>query len=333
VVTVRIQLVVLVIALFVPIQHAFAKMVLIETPNLCAHVEKVDANRVYLTEAGEPCPIEGPSKANIQISEETIEIDVYVNGTHWRKLPASSQSFSIGDIADVVAEAKKNVERLTIPENPHATEALRTAEDLSRYFQSGKLQEIVESEKARLYGEIYGSETDNHHEATKASEKTEWLSPQERIYLFISSSVPLPTLRHYVQVISSLGERNIRIVMRGFVDGARFVKPTMAFLKEILVVDPECNLGPERCNTYGSQVIIDPPLFGRYHVEKVPAFVYVPSVSVADNQMSEGPESNSKISDYYLVYGDVSLEYALRLFTREKRSPGLEGLLARCQGE
>jgi hypothetical protein len=29
----------------------------------------------------------------------------------------------------------------------------------------------------------------------------------------------------------------------------------------------------------------------------------------------------------------VSLEYALRLFTREKKSPGLEGLLARCQGK
>lgn len=329
----RTQLVVLVIALFVPVQHAFAKTVLIETPNLCAHVEKVEDNRVYLTEAGEPCPIEGPSKANIQISEETKEIDVYVNGIHWRKLPASSQSFFIGNIADVVVGAKKNVERLSIPENPHEAEAQRVAEDLSRYFQSGELQGIVESEKARLYGEIHGSETGNNHEATKASEKTEWLSSQERIYLFISSSVPLATLRRYVQLISSLGERNIRIVMRGFVGGAKFIKPTMTFLKEILVVDPECNLGPEQCNTYGSQVVIDPPLFGRYHVERVPAFVYVPSVSVTDSQMSEGLESNSKISDYYLVYGDVSLEYALRLFAREKKSPGLEGLLARCQGE
>jgi type-F conjugative transfer system pilin assembly protein TrbC len=329
---VRIQLVLLVIALFVPVQHAFAKTVLIETPNLCAHVEKIEVNRVYLTQAEIPCPIGGPSKANIQISGETKEIDVYVNGIHWRKLLASSQSFSMGDIADVVVGAKKNGERLSIPENLHEAEALRVAEDLSRYFQSREFQEIVESEKARLYGEIYGSETDDQHEATRAPEKIERLSPQERIYLFISSSVPVSTLRRYIQVISNLGEPNVRVVMRGFVGGARFVRPMMAFLKEILFIDPECDPIHERCNTYGAQTIIDPLLFRRYRIERVPAFVYVPSISIADGQMSEGLDSN-KVSDHYLVYGDVSIEYALRLFARERKGRGIEGLLARCQGQ
>ena len=121
--------------------------------------------------------------------------------------------------------------------------------------------------------------------------------------------------------------------MRGFIGGARFVKPTVVFLKDILFVDPECYPGEERCGTYNSQVVIDPLLFRRYHVQRVPAFVYVPSVSVADGQISEGLESNTKVSDHYLVHGDVSLEYALKLFLGERKSPGLEGLLTACRGE
>jgi hypothetical protein len=48
--------------------------------------------------------------------------------------------------------------------------------------------------------------------------------------------------------------------------------------------------------------------------------------------MSEGLESN-RISNHYLVYGDVSIEYALRLFSRERKSPGIEGLLTSYRGK
>jgi type-F conjugative transfer system pilin assembly protein TrbC len=302
-----------------------AKTVIIETPNLCAHVEKIEGSRVDLTVAKEPCPIEGPGKASIRIGEEVKEIDIYVNKTYWKEFSTSSQSLSIGDVADVIDGAKKYGGDLSLPENPHQTEAQRIAEGVSRYFQSEEFQERIESERTRLYGEVYGNQAHIHQEVTKVPGKVERLSTQERIYLFISSSVPVPTLRHYIQAISNFREPNIRVVMRGFVSGARFVKPTMAFLKEILFIDPECDPTRERCRTYGVEVIIDPLLFGRYRVEKVPAFVYVPSISISDSQMSEGLESN-KIPNNYLVYGDMSIEYALRLFSRERKSPGLEGL-------
>ena len=324
----RLYLPLLIAALFVLPQHALAKTVIIDTPDFCTRVEKVEGNRVDLKETSEPCAIEGPGKASIQIDEGTIEIDVYVNGTYWRRYSASSPSLSTEDVADVIKGAKQYGEKLPIPESQHKTEALRIAEDLSRRFHSNEFQERIESEKARLYGEIYGSPMDGYYpETSSTSRKIERLSPQERIYLFISSSVPIHTLRHYVQAVSAIREPNIRIVMRGFIGGAKFVKPTVAFLKDILFVDPECDPGEERCNTYSSQVIIDPLLFRRYHVERVPAFVYVPSITVTDMQMSEGLQSNSTISDHYLVYGDVSLDYALKLFLGERKSPGLEGLL------
>lgn len=307
-------------------QHPLAKTVIIDTPDFCAHVEKVGGNRVDLTVAKEPCPVEGPGKASIRIGEEVKEIDAYVNGTYWRRLSTSSPSLSTGNIADVIEGAKKHGGALSLPENPHRIDAQRIAEVVSRYFQSEEFQERIESERTQLYEELYGGQANSHQDAAKTPKKIGRLSPQERIYLFISSSVPTPTLRHYVQAIRNLGEPNIRVVMRGFVGGARFVKPTMAFLKEILFVDPECDPTRERCSTFGVDVIIDPLLFARYQIERVPAFVYVPSISVADSQMSEGLQSN-RISGHYLIYGDVSIEYVLRLFSRERKSPGLEGLL------
>ena len=73
-------------------------------------------------------------------------------------------------------------------------------------------------------------------------------------------------------------------------------------------------------------------LFRRYRIERVPAFVYIPSVSVKDGEMSEGIEGNTRASEPYVLYGDISLDAAVRLFAREKKSPGLEGLL-KARGE
>lgn len=312
--------------------QALAKKVIIETPSFCATVTKTEGNQVELIVTKEPCPMEGQGKASVEIGEEFDDVDVYVNGTYWRKVRIGSPPLSTKDIAETVEQSKKHSQTIGLPENPHEAEATRRAEDLARYAQSGEFQERIEAQKNRLYGQIYGG-PENTHEATVKDPpgKRVGLSSQERIYLFISASVPIPTLRHYLKVISDLGEANIRIVMRGFVDGAQFLKPTMAFLKEILFTDPECNPSRERCNTYGSQVIVDPLLFKKYRIERVPAFVYAPSLSIADSQMSEGL-GDGKASDHYLIYGDVSLEYALQLFLREQKSPGLEGVLAGCRG-
>jgi type-F conjugative transfer system pilin assembly protein TrbC len=303
-----------------------SKTVFIDTPSFCARVEKIKGNLVDVTDAKEPCFMEGPGKATVEVGEEVKEIDVYLNGTYWKRVSTASQPLSPGDIGNILEQSKKHGKTPAIPENRHDTEALRLAEDLSRYAQSAEFQERIESEKARLYSEVYGSQGDNQQETAKTPGKIGKLSPHERIYLFISSSVPISTLRHYIQAISDLVEPNIRVVMRGFVGGARFVKPTVAFLKDVLFVDPECDPGREHCRTQGVEVVIDPLLFRRYRVERVPAFVYVPSITIMDSQASEGLDSNG-ISDHYLVYGDVSIEYALRLFASERKSPGVEALL------
>ena len=43
--------------------------------------------------------------------------------------------------------------------------------------------------------------------------------------------------------------------------------------------------------------------------------------------MSEGIERNTQTSEPYVLYGDISLDAAVRLFAKEKKSQSLEELL------
>jgi len=137
------------------------------------------------------------------------------------------------------------------------------------------------------------------------------LGPDERLYVFISSSIPLSTLRHYMGDIDRLHDPNVIVVLRGFVNGAKRVKPTFDFLSRLLVKDPGCDYYSGRCSLFDVPIEIDPLLFRRYHIEEVPAFLYVSGIQVVDPDKSEGLLGNAKVGEAYLIAGDVSLRYVL----------------------
>lgn len=235
-------------------------------------------------------------------------------------------TFDITTIPETVEKARKAAETMEVPENTNKESASKKAGELHYYYQSDEFQKKVEAEKDRLKSRIFGEKPQQYYSHAKTGEKGS-LSANERIYIFISSSVPGVTLKNYVKAVSYLKERNIRLVLRGFIGGARHVKPTLTFIKDLIFKDPSCNPLRGKCATYNAQVIIDPMLFTRYGINKVPAVVYASSVSVMDDKMSEGLNSNAKVPSHYVLYGDVGLEYAIEKFLTETSSKGLEGLL------
>jgi len=86
--------------------------------------------------------------------------------------------------------------------------------------------------------------------------------------LFISSSIPLNTLRAYAHDIS---ENNLPVTMilKGFVGGMTKMKPTVQFIKSIIQVDDDCQVD---CDTYNVDINIDPELFNGFNIKSVPAF-------------------------------------------------------------
>ena len=166
-----------------------------------------------------------------------------------------------------------------------------------------------------------------YKDSTKGS-STGGLGANERIYIFLSSSIPTETLRRYTSAVGALGDRNVRFVMRGFIGGARYVKPTLRFVKDLLLEDPGCDPVKSTCRTYDTAVIIDPVLFEHYHITRVPAFVYATVSGLKDPEKSEGLESNITIRAFHTVYGDVNFEYVLEAFEKETHSAGVSALLA-----
>ncbi len=138
------------------------------------------------------------------------------------------------------------------------------------------------------------------------------LLPSEKVIIFISSSIPINTLRTYARDISFLEDSDITLVMRGFIDGMREIRPTMEFIRKILLKDEDCiaTQGDE-CETFTASVEIDPLKFRRFNITSVPAIVYAQNLGKDDNLKSK--------SDETIIYGDVPLKYALEKIQDETK--------------
>ena len=149
------------------------------------------------------------------------------------------------------------------------------------------------------------------------------LASNERIYLFISSSVPDMTLRTYMKRISALKDPNVVVLMRGFIDGMKRMGPTLGFIQGLLEKDPSQGLYG---GLYGVNVEVDPLLFRRYGIDRVPAVVYVPEIEV-ERPGSEGLKADAMVSGWYVFYGDAALSYSLGRINEEAKSASLAGVI------
>jgi conjugal transfer pilus assembly protein TrbC len=233
------------------------------------------------------------------------------------------------EISAIQEKAKKDAAQMALPQNGYEGVGRRKAEEAHTLYQSEEFQAKIAKERDRIQEEIFGRTGPSSYYDTdsKGDKASGGLGPHERIYIFLSSSVPKETLRRYTRAAGALDDRNVKFVMRGFVGGAKYVKPTVGFVKDLLFEDPECDPTRTPCKAFHTNVIIDPLLFEHYGITGVPAFVYATVDHVKDPEKSEGLQSNITVSTSFSVYGDVSLEYVLTAFEKETRSPGVSALL------
>lgn len=111
-------------------------------------------------------------------------------------------------------------------------------------------------------------------------------APQEALYIFISTSIPIDTLK-------LLGEQAVRggaaLVLRGIPGGFDGYTNMLQTLKPVIAT--------------GADIQIHPELFDRFEVSSVPAFVIA--------KYEEGCQGNVCDAESISVAGDVSLPFAL----------------------
>jgi type-F conjugative transfer system pilin assembly protein TrbC len=153
----------------------------------------------------------------------------------------------------------------------------------------------------------------------------------DRVYLFVSSSMPLATLRNYSADAAKL-KGDVVMVVRGLKGGleAKWV-PTMMFSRSILAEDPDCDVSNANCHMRFVQLEIDPLLFKRYGISRVPAVVYAKGVVLADAGLSEGLDGNAKSGEAWVAYGDESLSGLLEEINSSANSAWLSGLAGKLK--
>lgn len=294
----------------------------IATPDTCCVVDRVMEDTVHLRKVG-ACTGK-PGRAYIETKLKKVK--VVVERTLWKETDV--EGLTVPDLANTLSNADRLAERMTVPGNRHEKEMTALAGTLDSYYHSDEFQLRVLSETERIKSEVFGDKISGYY-AVKGKEAPKGkLAASERVYVFISSAMPLATIRNYAASVARLGDPNVSLVMRGFVGGVSKIQPTIGFIASVLQRDQACRPQEGDCEMLTAGLVVDPLLFRRYRIDRVPAVVYAHGLKAEDAGLSEGDPRNTTISDHYSAYGDARLEYLLDQIRRESGSDSLAALLA-----
>lgn len=197
--------------------------------------------------------------------------------------------------------------------NEHEDSMKMQAEETFRKMQAERLPEIDRLKKDILQGR---TSDPNSHPDSQGNAIASRLADDERIYIFVSSSIPETSLKEYARSLDKLRDQNASMVMRGCIGGCTRIIPTLKYIQKIIA--------SEKGKELVAEVQIDPNLFRAYKIEVVPAIIFARGISKTLPEISEGIESNLKTApEAYAVYGDVSLDYALEKINRDLGNPRL----------
>lgn len=313
----------------------------IDAPTPCHRVNKIEGDAVFLESTAKTCA-QGIGKIPVEIDSSVKTVRIHVDGGFWKE--QALVELNMEEVGKIAKRAQERAKHLKVPEDRHRSEMEDKAGNLAEDFHSQASQEKLAAETERikrlLKKQIEGPSIKSGQEdpgpeenagvdspqragASKGSQPVgRYLRSSERIYLFVSSSVPMTTLRNYAVDLARLADPNISMVMRGMIGGMKTVRPTTEFVSRVIVKDANCKVFQERCDAHQVDFMIDPLLFRKYLITQVPALVYVPRTNVIERDRSEGLTEAE--GEFYALYGDASLEYLLETLRRETKSRSLE---------
>lgn len=248
---------------------------------------------------------------------------VILAGMMFIVMPASSFTPTPEELEKKLQENKREYQKhIPQKENKNTEQMKKEAQKSYREFQQKVMPEVEKwKDRMKYDGErlvINGGNIKQKNE--KEEGMREFLKKDERLYIFVSSSIPKTTLRNYARSIDKLREPNIQMVLRGCIGGCTKLMPTAQFIQEIIA--------PSKDEELAAEFIIDPMLFRHYKIQRVPAIVFASGVTAADLEASEGmPENLKGTPKAYIIYGDVSLDFALEKIYAKTNNSGVQSML------
>lgn len=307
----------------------------IDTPDECYLESKVDQKKrvVYLAHFGN-C-MGKPGRAFVDLDGQ---IAIYRDGKEWKSQRVQPLSFP--DMSKILEEVEKIKKSLQIPKNKFEKEMQDEAAKTIAIYQSPEYQAKIAAETDRIKRELFheqlkdlpsergGLKGDDDNEKKNKTPVVARLADDERIYIFVSSSMPIETVRAYASSLARYGDQSkMALIMRGFVGGATKIIPTTNYFADVMKVNSTCDLTDGECAMLNAKIMVDPILFRRYNITQVPATVYAKGVRVNIPEQSEGNDDVA-IGEFWTVYGDAALEYNLEKIRQASNSESLKHLLS-----
>lgn len=141
--------------------------------------------------------------------------------------------------------------------------------------------------------------------------------------LFVSSSMPIATLRTYAGQLEKAGGV---MAFRGMPGGLAKVAPMAKLSAEILRLDPGCE-GPA-CGMRNVQLIVDPLVFRQHRVTAVPALGMIPG----DPTQPYCERDETSPAAMHIVYGDAALSGLFEEYARLGGKQEVQDAQARLEG-
>jgi len=235
-----------------------------------------------------------------------------------RQSAADQGQASMERLKGTVARGKENAAHVPDPKPPR-TDSRRAFEGLHKRLPAPDIEARARAAQAR--GEA--SLAAERERQAKALRQALGLEPAEELalakatpaatatgwmpVLFVSSSMPISTLRNYAVQLE-----NIRGVMafRGVPGGLRKMGPMAKLTAQILRLDPGCE-GPS-CVMRDVQLIVDPIVFRQHGIAQVPALAMIPGDPT--QAYCERDEESPRAT--HVVFGDSALAGLLDEYAR-----------------
>lgn len=210
----------------------------------------------------------------------------------------------------------KNIDLTNLKQNVEVQNKLLQSDEFENKYE--QVKKNMDIEIRRMSGEDVALE--DMRMSVKKNMDIQKILARNKIYIFISESIPLSNLHAYAKVISDKNLTNTLMVLRGCVGGnCREMKKTIDFANKISEYDKNKKVIPN--------LIIDPMLFRKYDLKEVPCVIYAENVQIKDISISEGNDENFNASNTHKSCGAWDLLWHLKSIQKGINSKDLEQII------
>ncbi len=208
--------------------------------------------------------------------------------------------------------ARELATTMTIPENIHKEAGIKAAQKSNADFRKPEFQQKIADELNRQ-ADLFIPES--RRNIQKEPETKDILAENEKVYLFLSSSIPEASFQGYMVYLEGVPE--IVPVMKGMVGGLgkENKEERVQWWSKVLKKDTTCEKTPEEpCELIKPAIWIKPALFKQYSITEVPALIY------------------DRGDEIFQIQGDVGIVTLLKKVNQEAKSPSLTAFITKFRG-